>query len=85
MAHPVEQTIRRASPGPITDQQLEQAITSAEVLQRDWGTIPADHLRTHVTLVTMLAAPIMRECLQRRRAMGVIEDMVQIDNVTFLT
>ncbi|MEM7317536.1 MAG: hypothetical protein AAF408_00795 [Pseudomonadota bacterium] len=92
MVLPVEQTVPRAAPGPVTNQQLKQAIQSAELLAgREWNTIPKADLQIHLNLVTVLAAPVMRECLQHRLAMSVItdnakaiQDMADRDNVTFL-
>ncbi|GGH36130.1 hypothetical protein SAMN05444007_108224 [Cribrihabitans marinus] len=85
MAHPVEQTVPRAVPGPISDEKLEMAIRSAEALEGDWEDQKPEELGAHLNLISMVAAPLLRECLHHRRALRVIQDMAAPDNVTFLT
>ncbi len=72
-------TVPNARGGPITDQQLEQGIQSARAIQHGEKAAPV-----HSHLVALLAADIFTECLQRRRAMGVIADIAEADNVVFL-
>lgn len=68
-----------AQAGPVTDFQLEQVIHSGHLLQQNLQPSEAD-----LALLLLTGPQIAAELLYRRRAMGVIEDMVQVDNVTFL-
>lgn len=59
-----------AQPGPITDEMLEHAIRVAD------QAIANDMLTEDGAAILMfLAGPVLRECLDRRRRMAVIEDM----------
>ncbi|PIL20521.1 hypothetical protein P775_08305 [Puniceibacterium antarcticum] len=72
-------TIPFAHGGPITDQILDSFITAATKAQT------AEHLDdAEAALIICLAAPIAQELLQRRRAMALISDVVDLDNVVFL-
>lgn len=77
-------SVPNARGGPVTDAQLEQGILSARELQGDLKSMGPEQLQVHFALVSLLAADLFGECLARRRAMGVIEDMTNLDNVTFL-
>lgn len=59
-----------AQPGPITDEILEHAANVAE------QAVATDNLTTDgAALLMALAAPALRELLQWRRRMAVINDM----------
>lgn len=64
--------------GPISDRLLEQAIAAARRAQD--GRITDDD----GTLFLLTAAPIMEECLQWRRRMGVIRDLADAGNVVLM-
>lgn len=84
MKKPIGQT-PPARPGPITDQQLEHAITAAEELQGDWRKLDPRHFIIFMNLISVTAAPIYRECLAHRRQMDVINDFSDRGRVTLLT
>ena len=85
MSEKVAQTVQRGQPGPITDIQLEQAIVSAEALRaEEWETMPPEHFRTHLLLVSVCAAPLMRECLEHRQRLKQINDLSDQTNVIHL-
>lgn len=65
--------------GPISDQTLEQIIavgTDAQINDR----LSADN----AALIMLTLPQLASELLNRRRAMDVIQDMTDMDNVTFL-
>lgn len=67
-----------ASAGPISDKLLEKAIAAARAAQ-DGHISDEDG-----TLFLLTAAPIMEECLQWRRRMGVIRDLADAGNVILM-
>ena len=77
-------SVPNARGGPVTDWQLEQGIQSASALQGDLHSMDPKQFQVHFALVCLIGADLFRECLARRRAMGVIEDMTNLDNVTLL-
>ena len=68
-----------ARAGPITDFQLDRIIRAGAQLQN--GHQPSE---SDLALILITTPQISAELLQRRRAMGVIADMTDMDNVTFL-
>lgn len=85
MSTPTEQTVKHGQPKPITDVQLEQAIVSAEALRcEDWKSMNPQHLQTHLLLVSVCAAPLMRECLEHRQRLKHINDLSDSANVIHL-
>lgn len=72
-------TVPIAHAGPITDFQLERIVEAGQLLQNDLQPTDSD-----LALILITAPQIAAELLHRRRAMGVIADMVEVDNVTFL-
>ncbi len=73
------QTVPIAHAGPITDFLLDRIIRAGAQLQANQQPSDSD-----LTLILLCASPLATELLQRRRAMGVIADMTDLDNVTFL-
>lgn len=71
--------IPNAHAGPINDLQLEQIIEAGTLLQNDMQPSHSD-----LSLILLTAPQIAAELLHRRRAMGVIQDMTDLNNVTFL-
>lgn len=72
-------SIPLAHGGPITDQMLEQMLPQARALQQG-----DDAITTEFGMLMMSSfAPIVEELLRRRRAMEVIADVTDIDNVLF--
>lgn len=64
--------------GPISDKLLETAILAARRAQ-------AGHITDEDgTLFLLTAAPVMEECLQWRRRMGVIRDLADADSNVIL-
>ncbi|MEX0306051.1 MAG: hypothetical protein AB3N12_01580 [Ruegeria sp.] len=85
MPQSVDQSVPPGQPGPITDIQLEQAIVSAEALRaEDWETMDPQHFRTHLLLVSVCAAPLMRECLEHRQRLKHINQVSDQTNVIHL-
>lgn len=85
MTNPIEQNVLPGQPGPITDIQLEQAIVSAEALRaEDWETMSPQAFRTHLLLVSVCAAPVMRECLEWRQRLQKINSLSDQSNVHHL-
>lgn len=77
-AHSTIPHVPLAHAGPITDDILAKAIGQADQITA--GETPADG--GHLLLFVL--APALRELLKRRRAMGVIADMADLDNVVLL-
>lgn len=77
-AHPVP-FIPTPRAGPITDTALEEIIQIGDDAQRREEIDPAT-----LSLMILTWPQIAREALQRRRAMGVIADMAELDNVIFM-
>ncbi|UWR31360.1 hypothetical protein K3758_07605 [Sulfitobacter sp. W002] len=73
-------TVPNAMAGPITDKMLEQVICAGTTAQKHSELSDAD-----AALLIITIPQIATELLHRRRAMGVIADMTQLDNVTFIT
>lgn len=81
MAQTATPPVAPACAGPISDQLLEQAIRAARAAQA--GNI--DQLdRDTATLFLLTAAPVMEECLDWRRRMGVIRSVATADNIVVL-
>lgn len=72
-------TVPNAMAGPITDKMLEQVICAGTTAQKCTGLSDAD-----AALIILTIPQIATELLHRRRAMGVIADMTELDNVTFM-
>jgi len=75
MSQPAPSFVEPAFAGPITDKLLEKAISAARSAQA--GSLTEED----GTLFLLTAAPIMEECLQWRRRMGLIHDLASPDNV----
>jgi hypothetical protein len=72
-------SVPNAHAGPINDLALEKIIEAGHILQNDMQPSDSD-----LMLILLSAPQIAAELLHRRRAMGVIEDMTDLSNVTFL-
>ncbi|MFT6668616.1 MAG: hypothetical protein ACJAVZ_000062 [Afipia broomeae] len=72
-------TIPLATGGPITDNVLERVCCAGMAAQHNDDLTDAD-----AALILLVLPQLARELLHRRRAMGVIADMTDLDNVTFL-
>lgn len=73
-------SVPMAQAGPITDDTLEELARIGRKLQDDRDEITEGE----GVLVMLTLATAMEELLHRRRAMGVIGDMIDLDNVTFM-
>lgn len=72
-------TIPNAMAGPISDNVLEHIIRAGTA-----GQIETELSEANAALILLTVPQIARELLHRRRAMGVIADMTDLENVTFL-
>jgi|GEM_PF-1966386 hypothetical protein len=72
-------SIPLATGGPITDDILEKVERASRSAQQNECLTDAD-----AALILLTIPQIAAELLHRRRAMGVIADMADLENVTFL-
>ena len=70
-------SIPLATGGPITDDILEKVERASRSAQQN-------ECLTDAALILLTIPQIAAELLHRRRAMGVIADMADLENVTFL-
>lgn len=73
-------TVPFAEAGPVSTRLLEDMLPSARALRNGAGEIE----QSAGELLVMILPGIIEELIKRRRAMEVIGDMVNLDNVHFL-